>query len=96
MVEPDHDVGLLDGVPASWASTSPTCRTVSHWPGAQARRIRPSSVEQYTAGRSLRELAELTDRSFSAVRNIFDKQGVRRRAVGAAQLLDEPGTTTTR
>jgi hypothetical protein len=71
------------------------------------RRVRPSRgpdvvvqarverfiVEQYTAGRSLRELAELTDRSFSALRNILDKHGVRRRAVGAARLLDEPGTT---
>ncbi len=73
------------------------------WSGTYAdiQRLRPAKparverfiVEQYTAGRSLRELAELTDRSFSAVRNILDKHGVRRRAVGAARLLDEPGTT---
>jgi hypothetical protein len=31
----------------------------------------------------LRELAELTDRSFFAVRNILDKHGVRRRVPGA-------------
>jgi hypothetical protein len=36
--------------------------------------------------RSLRELAELSDRSFSAVRNIFDKHGVRRRDPGAAAV----------
>ena len=41
-------------------------------------------LEQYGAGRSLRELAELTDRSCSAVCNILDKHGVRRRASGAA------------
>ncbi len=59
-------------------------------------RVEQFIVEQYTAGRSLRELAELTDRSFSAVRNILEKHGVRRRAVGAAPLLDEPGTTAAR
>ena len=47
-------------------------------------------VEQYAAGRSLRELAELTDRSFSAVRKILDRHGVRRRGVGAARLTGEP------
>ena len=35
-------------------------------------------VEQYQAGLSLRQIAELTDRSFSAVRRILDR-GVRRR-----------------
>jgi hypothetical protein len=59
-------------------------------------RVERFIVEQYTAGRSLRELAELTDRSFSAVRNILDKHGVRRCAVGAARLLDESGTTAAR
>ncbi len=47
-------------------------------------------VDQYAAGRSLRELAELTDRSFSAVRKILDRHGVRRRGVGAARLTAEP------
>lgn len=46
-------------------------------------------VEQYTAGRSLRELAKLTDRSFSAVRNILAKRGVCRRTVGASVLPTE-------
>ena len=39
-------------------------------PVGQAR-VEAFIVEQYNAGRSLRELAELTDRSFSAVRNIL-------------------------
>ncbi|WP_169064427.1 helix-turn-helix domain-containing protein [Geodermatophilus dictyosporus] len=47
-------------------------------------------IEQYASGRSLRELAELTDRSFSAVRKILDRHGVRRRGVGAARLGAEP------
>ena len=41
-------------------------------------------LEQYAGGRSLREIAELTDRSHSAVRNLLDKHGVRRRERGAA------------
>ena len=46
-------------------------------------------VGGYAAGRSLRELAELTDRSFSAVRNILTRHGVQRRGAGAA-VLREP------
>jgi hypothetical protein len=45
-------------------------------------------VEQYAADRSLRQLAELTDRSFSAVRNILDRRGVHRRGAGAAALRE--------
>jgi hypothetical protein len=41
-------------------------------PAVQAR-VEAFIVEQYEAGRSLRQLAELTDRSFSAVRNIRDR-----------------------
>jgi|GEM_PF-2837504 len=41
-------------------------------------------VEQYPAGRSLREIAELTDRSFSGVRRIRATRGVRRWPAGAA------------
>jgi hypothetical protein len=50
-------------------------------------------VEQYAAGRSLRELA---DRSFGAVRNILDRRGVRRRGVGAARLTGETKTERNR
>ncbi len=53
-------------------------------------------VEQYASGRSLRELAELTDRSFSAVRRILDRHGMQRRGVGAARLSAEPQTPLTR
>jgi hypothetical protein len=52
----------------------------------QARVEATFIVEQYAAGRSLRELSELTDRSFSAVRNILDRRGIRRRGAGAAEL----------
>jgi hypothetical protein len=52
-------------------------------PAVQAR-VEAFVLEQYADGRSLREIAELTDRSFSAVRNILDKYGVRRRERGAA------------
>jgi predicted transcriptional regulator len=49
-------------------------------------RVEAFIVEQYAAGRSLRELAELTDRSFSAVRNALTRHGVHRRGAGAAEL----------
>lgn len=50
-------------------------------------------LEQYVVhDRSLREIAELTDRSFSAIRNILDRRGVHRRPPGAAR---EPQLTTT-
>jgi hypothetical protein len=61
-------------------------------PQVQAR-VERLVLEQYAAGRSLREIAELTDRSFSAVRNILDKHGVRRRNVGASRT-DEPVSPT--
>ena len=53
---------------------------------AVQRRVEAFIVEQYAAGRSLRELAELTDRSFSAVRNILDRHSVKRREAGAEPL----------
>ena len=46
-------------------------------------------LEQDAASWSLRQLAELTDRSHSAVRNILDKHGIRRRNTGAARVGDE-------
>lgn len=45
-------------------------------------------VDEYIAGRSLRELAELTDRSVTAVRKALDRHGIRRRTVGAPRLRD--------
>lgn len=38
---------------------------------------------KYAEGRSLRELAELTDRTQSAIRRALDQAGVVRRGVGA-------------
>ncbi|MFQ1002625.1 helix-turn-helix domain-containing protein [Modestobacter sp. SSW1-42] len=52
-------------------------------PAVQAR-VESFVLEQYAGGRSLREIAELTDRSHSAVRNILDRHEVRRRGCGAA------------
>ena len=43
-------------------------------------------VREYQAGRSLRELAEITGRSHGAVRNILQRAGVPRRGPGAPQV----------
>jgi hypothetical protein len=56
-------------------------------PAVQAR-VEAFIVEQYQAGQSLRQLAELTDRSFSAVRNIPTRRRVQRRSSGAAVLRE--------
>lgn len=45
-------------------------------------------LAEYAAGRSLRQIAELIDRSPTAVRRVLDKHGVSRRAVGAPQQTD--------
>jgi hypothetical protein len=49
-------------------------------------RVEAFVLEQYAAGRSFRELAELTDRSFSAVRNMLHKHEIQRRTSGAAVI----------
>ena len=41
-------------------------------------------VSAYAEGRSLREIAELVDRSQTAVRRVLDKRQILRRSVGAA------------
>jgi hypothetical protein len=56
--------------------------------------VRSFVVRAYVEdGRSLREIAELTARSFAAVRNILQRSGHLRRGVGAMPLTDdtEPG-----
>ena len=45
-------------------------------------------LAEYAAGRSLRQIAELIDRSPTAVRRVLDKHGVSRRAVGAPRQTD--------
>lgn len=59
-------------------------------PVVQAR-VEAFIVERYRAVESLRVLAELTDRSFSAVRNILAKHHVHRRGAGATTLRDAAG-----
>lgn len=43
-------------------------------------------VREYEAGRSLREIAEVTGRSHGAVRNILQRAGVPRRGRGAPKV----------
>jgi hypothetical protein len=52
----------------------------------QRARLREYVARQYQAGRSLRELGELTGRTQSAVRRALDEAGVKRRAPGAPPL----------
>ena len=53
-------------------------------PGARAApELIALVLAQYDAGRSLREIAELTDRTHSAVRNILHRADVLRRSAGA-------------
>lgn len=56
-------------------------------PGQRARLIE-FVTREYQAGRSLRELAELTGRTQTAVRRALDEAGVRRRGSGARPILD--------
>lgn len=52
--------------------------------------VRDFVVDQYTNhGRSLREIAELTGRSFSAIRSILNVAGQRRRPAGAPSCTTE-------
>lgn len=54
---------------------------------AQQRRTLIAFVaREYQAGRSLRELAELTDRSQTAIRRALDEAGVPRRGRGATPV----------
>lgn len=52
----------------------------------QRERLLTFCAEQYRAGRSIHELAELTGRSQSAVRRALDQAGVPRRCRGAQPL----------
>jgi predicted transcriptional regulator len=45
-------------------------------------------AEEYPAGRSLRELAELTGRTQTAIRKALDEVGVQRRGRGAPAISD--------
>lgn len=50
---------------------------------AQREQLLVFVAHEYQAGRSLRELAELTDRTQSAIRRALDQSGVSRRGRGA-------------
>jgi len=52
-------------------------------------RLETFIVGQYSEGRSLREIAELVDRSQTAVRRALDKHRVPRRPSGARPLADQ-------
>lgn len=53
---------------------------------AQRVQLLEFCAEQYEAGRSIHELAELTGRSQNAVRRALDAAGVLRRGRGAPEL----------
>ena len=50
---------------------------------AQRQELLEFVTDQYEAGRSLRELAELTGRTQTAVRRVLDQAGIPRRPTGA-------------
>lgn len=53
--------------------------------------------KEYASGRSLREIADLTGRTFSQVRNVLRAQGVPRRPSGAPRAeLVQPQLSPTR
>lgn len=52
-------------------------------PPGRAARLRAFVLQEYSDGRSLRQIAELADRSFSEIRKVLADAGVRRRPVGA-------------
>ncbi|WP_251151200.1 hypothetical protein [Cellulosimicrobium sp. Marseille-Q4280] len=56
----------------------------------QLRRFDSFVAEQYAAGRSLREIGELTGRTQTAVRRSLDRTGTPRRGRGAQPVADRP------
>jgi hypothetical protein len=75
--------------PERWAAG--TARSGTTAAGGVQARLEAFIVEQYRAGRSLREVAELVDRSQTAIRRVLDKHAISRRPQGAA-ALPHPGT----
>ena len=56
----------------------------------QRQRLLTYVAQQYQDGRSLREIAELTDRTQSAVRRALQQAGVPRRPRGATPVNKQP------
>lgn len=54
----------------------------------QRRRLREFAAAEYARGRSLRQLAELTGRTQTAVRRALNEAGVQRRGRGAQPLSE--------
>ena len=52
-------------------------------------RLETFIIASYREGRSLREIAELVDRTQTAVRRVLGKHGVPRRPAGARPLADQ-------
>jgi hypothetical protein len=79
----------------------PTLRPLPEFAGTAIPGARASTaliayvVNEYLGGRSLRQLAELTDRSHCAVRNILQRAGGYRRATGAPLVPAAPVTRLT-
>lgn len=71
---------LLDPLPRFTASSGP--RQTS----AQRAELIEFVAAEYEAGRSLREIAELTARTQTAVRRALDQAGVARRPSGAPRF----------
>ncbi len=71
----------------------PTFRGTAR-PGIHAdAQLKSFVIEQYVdSGKSLREIAELTDRSLSAIRNILERAGHLRRGAGAPPINDRDGS----
>jgi hypothetical protein len=54
--------------------------------GEQLRALKVFVVDSYVSGLSLRQVAELTDRTWSDIRAILLTEGVRRRSPGAERF----------
>lgn len=52
----------------------------------QRERLLAFCADEYDAGRSIRELAELTGRTQTAVRRALDQAGIQRRGRGARRI----------
>jgi hypothetical protein len=83
-------------------SSRPVLKTLPQFEGSNTTRPTPQQradlvafvAVQYAAGRSLRELAELTGRTQTAVRRALDEAGIPRRPRGAYRVKLDAGTTT--
>jgi len=57
----------------------------------QRRALMEFAAAEYLNGRSLREIAELTGRTQTAIRRALDQAGVPRRGAGAPRVYPAPG-----